>query len=60
MTENKPLDIAEFNREMIAHLMRGQDKMKNRMDWLDKELRLLKEFIKAAYPQFNNEENENV
>lgn len=39
MKDNKPIDIAEFNREMIAYVIQEVNKINDRLNFLERELR---------------------
>jgi hypothetical protein len=45
MRNKKPLDIAEFNRQMIAAMVRKQEKMDSEMAYLRKQLSFVKHIL---------------
>ncbi len=42
MQEHKPLDIAEFNRDMISFLIRQSNNLIDKNKWLEKEVKKLR------------------
>ena len=45
MTDKKPLNTSEFNREMIMHLTQMVDNLQKKTWWLEKQLREVKEYL---------------
>ena len=47
----KSIDLADINRNMIVHIMKENNNIQNKLKWLENEIKLIKELILAM----NNE-----